>query len=151
MFLLAQTACYDDCMETYGYPEDSELNLAEEVQQQYQITDVDMLYLLASIRDAVQSEQAQGFSPQTDMLRHVQKRYRLSKKDHEQLVHNLSTLCVFPHHQPVSRPTPSAVSHHSVPPPKNTVPHASATGQFTRVVSLAGGWADTSTCNASVS
>jgi hypothetical protein len=84
-------------MQTYGYMTDSELNLAEEVRQQYQITDVDMLTLIASIRDAAQSEHAQGFTPQSDMLRYVQTKYRLSKKHSKQLVQNLSTLCVFPH------------------------------------------------------
>src|SRR5262249_6112745 len=84
-------------METYGYMEDSELNLAEEVRQKYHISNVDMLTLIASIRDAAQSEQAQGFSPQSVMLRHMQEKYRLPKKHYDQLVQNLSILCVFPH------------------------------------------------------
>jgi hypothetical protein len=77
--------------------EDSELNLAEEVRQQYQLNDVDMLCLIASIRDAVQIDRGQGFSPQSVLLRHVQEKYRLPKKDFNQLVQNLSILCVFPH------------------------------------------------------
>ena len=33
-------------MQTYGYMEDSELNLAEEIRQKYQINDVDILTLI---------------------------------------------------------------------------------------------------------
>ena len=84
-------------MQTYGYMTDSELNLAEEVRQQYQISDVDMLCLIAEIKDATQIEPVQDFSPQPVMLRHVQTKYRLPKKHYNQLVQNLTTLCVFPH------------------------------------------------------
>jgi hypothetical protein len=84
-------------METYGYMEDSELNLAEEIRQKYGINNVDMLCLIAEIRDATQSEQAQGVLPQSDVQRHVQENYRLTKRDYKQLVQSLDTLCVFPH------------------------------------------------------
>lgn len=83
-------------METYGYIVNSELNLAEEIRQKYGINNVDMLCLIASIRDA-QTEQAQGDTSHSVMLRHVQEKYHLTKKDCAQLSSNLDTLCYFPH------------------------------------------------------
>jgi hypothetical protein len=56
-----------------------------------------MLTLIASIRDATQIDRGQGFSPQSVLLRHMQEKYRLPKKHYNQLVQNLSILCVFPH------------------------------------------------------
>jgi hypothetical protein len=92
MFLLAQTACYDDCMEPYGYLEDSELNLAEEVRQQYQISDEDIRTLVDLMAVATKAERACDIH-----LKRLQDSYHLSRTHRDQLQENISTLCYFPH------------------------------------------------------
>jgi hypothetical protein len=90
--LLTQTACYDDPMQAYGYLEDSELNLAEEVRQKYHISDEDIRTLVDLMAAATKAERACHIH-----MKRLQDIYHLSRKHRDQLKENISTLCYFPH------------------------------------------------------
>jgi hypothetical protein len=79
-------------METYGYLEDSELNLAEEVRQQYQVSDEDIRTLVDLMAVATKAERACDIH-----MKRLQDTYRLSDKHRDQLEMSISTLCYFPH------------------------------------------------------
>jgi hypothetical protein len=79
-------------MQTYGYLEDSELNLAEEVRQQYQISDEDIRTLVELMAVATKAERACNIH-----MKRLEDTYHLSRKHRDQLKGNISTLCFFPH------------------------------------------------------
>src|SRR5687768_574895 len=79
-------------MQTYGYMSDSELNLAEEVRQKYQISDEDIRTLIDLMAVSTNAERACGIH-----LKRLQDSYHLSPKHRNQLRENISTLCYFPH------------------------------------------------------
>lgn len=79
-------------MQTYGYMSDSELNLAEEVRQQYGISDEDIRTLIDLMAKATKAERACNIH-----LKHLQDTYNLSRKHRDQLQESISTLCYFPH------------------------------------------------------
>jgi len=79
-------------METYGYMEDSELNLAEEVRQKYQISDEDIRTLIDLMAVATKAERACDIH-----MKQLQDTYHLSRKHRDQLQGSISTLCYFPH------------------------------------------------------
>lgn len=79
-------------MQTYGYMTDSELNLAEEVRQQYRINDEDIRKLVKLMAVATKAERACDIH-----MKRLQDTYHLSRKHRDQLEENISTLCVFPH------------------------------------------------------
>jgi hypothetical protein len=79
-------------METYGYMEDSELNLAEEVRQKYEISDEDIRTLIDLMAVATKAERACDIQ-----LKRLQDTYTLSRKHRDQLKESISTLCYFPH------------------------------------------------------
>ena len=79
-------------METYGYLEDSELNLAEEIRQKYGVSDEDILKLVDLMAGATSAER------QCDIhMKQLQDTYHLSRKHRDQLERSISTLCYFPH------------------------------------------------------
>jgi hypothetical protein len=90
--LLARTACYDDAMQSYGYMTDSELNLAEEVRQKYEISDEDIRTLVDLMAVATKAERACNIH-----MKHLQDTYHLARKHRDQLKDSISTLCYFPH------------------------------------------------------
>jgi hypothetical protein len=79
-------------MQTYGYLEDSELNLAEEVRQKYQISDEDIRTLVDLMAVAAKAELACNIH-----MKRLQDTYHLSRKHRHQLQESISTLCYFPH------------------------------------------------------
>jgi hypothetical protein len=79
-------------METYGYMEDSELNLAEEVRQKYRINDEDIRKLIDLMAAATSAERACDI-----YMKQLQDTYHLSRKHRDQLKGSISTLCYFPH------------------------------------------------------
>jgi hypothetical protein len=85
-------SCYHDRMETYGYMEDSELNLAEEVRQKYRINDEDIQKLIELTAVLTNAERACGI-----LMKQLQDTYHLSDKHRDQLASNINTLCYFPH------------------------------------------------------
>jgi hypothetical protein len=92
MFWLAQAAYDDKSMETYGYMTDSELNLAEEVRQQYRISDEDIRTLVELMAVAIKAERDCNI-----LMKRLQDSYHLSPKHLNQLRESISTLCFFPH------------------------------------------------------
>jgi hypothetical protein len=91
-FLLARTACYDGSMDTFGFMEDSELNLAEEVRQKYGISDEDIRTLVDLMAVATKAERACNI-----YMKRLQDAYHISPKHRNQLKDSISTLCYFPH------------------------------------------------------
>jgi hypothetical protein len=79
-------------METYGSMEDSELNLAEEVRQKYEISDEDIRTLVDLMAVATKAERACGIH-----MKQLKDTYHLSDKHRRQLERSISTLCYFPH------------------------------------------------------
>jgi hypothetical protein len=79
-------------METYGYMQDSELNLTEEVRQKYGISGEDIRKLVDLMAVATKAERACNIH-----MKRLQDIYHLSRKHRDQLEGNISTLCYFPH------------------------------------------------------
>jgi hypothetical protein len=79
-------------MQAYGYLEDSELNLAEEVRQKYHISDEDIRILIDLMAVATKAERACHIH-----MKRLQDIYHLSRKHRDQLKESISTLCYFPH------------------------------------------------------
>jgi hypothetical protein len=85
-------AVYSEEMKTYGYMMNSELNLAEAVQQKYAISDADIRKLIDLSIVETSAERECGI-----FMKQLQDTYRLSDKDRHQLASTINTLCYFPH------------------------------------------------------
>jgi hypothetical protein len=82
---------YSGEVKTYGYIQNSELNLAEEVRQKYKISDADIRKLVDLSIVETNAERAVGI-----LMKQLQNKYRLSDKARHQLASHINTLCYYP-------------------------------------------------------